>query len=84
MCGNTWEMLKAWNNSPFDSIGILQKCVEKSRIRKTKHLSTDVYSSTAAKKLLSIFLSLPAAIAAAAAKGLLRNYYYYFFLFYFF
>ena len=30
-------------------------------------------SSTAAKKRLSIFLSLPAAIAAAAANGLLRE-----------
>ena len=53
---------------------------KKSRIRETKHLSTDVDSSTAAKKLLSIFLSFPAAIAAAAAKGLLRIFF--LFLFY--
>ena len=48
---------------------------KKSRIRETKQLSTDADSSTAAKKLLSIFKkkSLPAAIAADAAKGLLRK-----------
>ena len=47
---------------------------KKSRIRVTKHLSTDADSSTAAKKLLSIFFKfLPAAIAADAAKGLLRR-----------
>ena len=40
---------------------------EKSRIRETPTLSTDADSSTAAKKLLSIFLlSLPAAVDTAA------------------
>ena len=38
-----------------------------------KNLSTDADSSTATKKLLNIFLPLPAAEAAAAAKGLLGN-----------
>ena len=41
--------------------------VKKFRIRETKHLSTDAYSIPDAKKLLSIILSLPAAIATAMA-----------------
>ena len=47
-----------------------QEFLKQSRIRETKNLSTDADSSTAAKKLLSIFfLSFP----AAAAKGLLKK-----------
>ena len=51
-------------------------CNSRIPIRETKHLSTDTDSSTAAKKLLSIFLSLPAAIAADAIKGLIYLYIY--------
>ena len=56
---------------------IFQYCFFLFRIRETQTLSTDEDSSTAAKKLLSIFLkSLPAADAAAGAKGLLAIFYF--------
>ena len=61
---------REWNFLGKMSNPILKK---KSRLRETKHLLTDADSSTTAKKLLNIFLSLPAAIALPPPKGLLRK-----------
>ncbi len=43
----------------YGKVGKLWSWKKKSRIRETKHLSTDADSSTAAKKLLSIFCFIP-------------------------